>query len=721
MHSRPACCHRAVLPRLRGPALLIALTAALLLGPVPQAQAQAEQRLFLPLLLRKGQPERPVDRPTRTPLPGATATSPVIEPTPTRAGQPSATPGGTQPSATPPSPTAAPPSPTTGAASRLLPGWRHLTDPNLVLDLAVDGNSGDIWSAARYGGAGRWQVNGGLLGRLGLAEGLGSPAVERLALGQGGQLWLGGTDGRLSLRRTDGTWQVFGAAEGLGSGGIQGLAEAGDGTLWLIQEDRLLRRAVDGRWERISLPPEGRSLKALSLGGDGRLWITAPNAVLERSASGQWTVHSLVGLGLDIAVSPQGAVAVATVATLHLRRAGSGAAWETIGLGQSGLDALPLAVAFDAGGRLLLGTDDGPRRLEADGTWTHWGGEGVATGTFCFSVAAGPGGRVLAGTALGILVMDGPRADLLQQAAAPVEQVSRMAFEADGAAWMALPRRGIARLAPDGGLLLEGQAGGLGTDAVWDLALDGDTLWVATADRGLVRRTPKGAWTSFGRQEGLAADEVSTVHVDAIGQVWAGHLRGLPLPGEPLGGLSLRRLDGSWTQFTTANGLADNSVRAIASDSMGRLWVASFDKGLSLRDEGGAWSVFDRASGALPSDTVQALAVTPDGTVYAGTPVGLAIRDAAFGSWRVLVRAEGLPSDDISALYREADGRIWIGTADGAAVLTPQGQVLAYPVLDGGLLPGRLTAMAVAPDGSAWLAAQGAGMAILGGAWRTDR
>ena len=195
---------------------------------------------------------------------------------------------------------------------------------------------------------------------------------------------------------------------------------------------------------------------------------------------------------------------------------------------------------------------------------------------------------------------------------------------------------------------------------------------------------------------------------------------GIPLPGEPVGGLSLRRLDGGWTVFTTANGLADNFVRAIASDAAGNLWVASYDKGLSRRDGSGAWTVFDMAAGALASNTVQALAVAPDGTVYAGTAAGLAIRSVA-GLWRNLDQTDGLPAAAISSLHREADGRLWIGTAEGVAVLAPDGRLTTYLPQDGALLPGTIGAMAVDPSGAPWLASHGAGIAVLDAAWRTDR
>ena len=684
-------------------AVLLAIAAAPSAGGESRtARAESMARIYLPLMLKKARPEPPFDLPTRTPGAGASATPIPVEPTPTLAG-PSVT--ATSQGATP----------TPGAVSRMLPGWRHVTNPNLTLDLAVDPVSGEIWSAVRFAGAVRWNVDLGLTSRLGLADGLGSAAVDHVAVGTQGQIWLAGTDGRLSQRLSDGRWQVFGPAHGLAAGAIHALAAAPGGGLWLGQDDRLLRLHPDGRWERIILPPGSVSLRGLAAGADGRVYLAVPGQLLERATDGRWTAQPLNGLGLDVAVAPSGALAVATLAELHLKLPGR--SWETFSLSLANLDALPLAVAFDAGGRPVLGTDDGPRRLEADGRWTRWPG---AAGVFCYTVAVDPEGRIVAGTADGLLVID--QAAVRRQAitALPGDSVSRIAFDAAGGAWLALPRRGLARLAPDGGWEIHGAGSALGSDAVWDLALQDGTLWVATADRGLRRRDAAGTWTGFTVLDGLGADEVTTLHLDAIGQVWAGHLKGLPLPGEPVGGLSLRRLDGSWSVFTTANGLADNSVRALASDAAGNLWAASYDKGLSLRDSSGAWTVFDVANGALSSNLMQALAVAPDGTVYAGTAAGLAIRSTA-GLWRTLDQTDGLPDDSVTSLVREADGRLWIGTPEGAAVLAPDGRLTVYRPQDGGLLPGTIGAMAVDAGGAPWLASQGAGIAILDAAWRTDR
>jgi hypothetical protein len=54
-------------------------------------------------------------------------------------------------------------------------------------------------------------------------------------------------------------------------------------------------------------------------------------------------------------------------------------------------------------------------------------------------------------------------------------------------------------------------------------------------------------------------------------------------------------------------------------------------------------------------------------------------------------------------------------------VLRPDGSLSSYLPRDGALLPGAITAMAVDAGGAPWLASQGAGIAVLEAARRTDR
>ena len=64
---------------------------------------------------------------------------------------------------------------------------------------------------------------------------------------------------------------------------------------------------------------------------------------------------------------------------------------------------------------------------------------------------------------------------------------------------------------------------------------------------------------------------VSAIAIDSTGNKWLGTIGG--------GGVS--KFDGTtWTTYTTANGLASNTVRAIATDSAGNKWFST-DAGVS--------------------------------------------------------------------------------------------------------------------------------------------
>ena len=133
--------------------------------------------------------------------------------------------------------------------------------------------------------------------------------------------------------------------------------------------------------------------------------------------------------------------------------------------------------------------------------------------------------------------------------------------------------------------------------AIWG---DGkSTFWFGT-EGGLSRYDGK-EWTTFG--EGLPDDQVTALWGDEEGVLWVGTEGGLAqFDGEtwttysdaPVGG-SIHVIRGdasgvlwvgaengahvydgqSWTTYTTADGLADNDVRAIWQDTSGSLWLGT--------------------------------------------------------------------------------------------------------------------------------------------------
>jgi ligand-binding sensor domain-containing protein len=78
------------------------------------------------------------------------------------------------------------------------------------------------------------------------------------------------------------------------------------------------------------------------------------------------------------------------------------------------------------------------------------------------------------------------------------------------------------------------------------------------------------------------------------------------------------RFDGqAWITYTAADGLASNTVRAIAVAPDGALWFGTEGGGVS-RFDGEAWNTYATVDG-LASNSVLAIAFAPDGAVWFGT------------------------------------------------------------------------------------------------------
>jgi ligand-binding sensor domain-containing protein len=72
----------------------------------------------------------------------------------------------------------------------------------------------------------------------------------------------------------------------------------------------------------------------------------------------------------------------------------------------------------------------------------------------------------------------------------------------------------------------------------------------------------------------------------------------------------------NWTNYTVANGLADNEVRAIAVEETGQVWFAT-RSGVSEFD-GQSWTTYTTAADSLASNYVQTVAVDRAGGKWFG-------------------------------------------------------------------------------------------------------
>lgn len=116
--------------------------------------------------------------------------------------------------------------------------------------------------------------------------------------------------------------------------------------------------------------------------------------------------------------------------------------------------------------------------------------------------------------------------------------------------------------------------------------------------------------------------------------------------------------------WTSADGLAQNHVDAVARDRQGYLWVSTW-AGL-CRFNGREFVTFNPVNTpALRSETFSDLLCDRDGEVWAASKRGLyRVRDSQFDFFGT---QQGLPSEEITSIAEGPDGHKWLATTGGLA------------------------------------------------------
>ena len=122
---------------------------------------------------------------------------------------------------------------------------------------------------------------------------------------------------------------------------------------------------------------------------------------------------------------------------------------------------------------------------------------------------------------------------------------------------------------------------------------------------------------------------------------------------------------GTWTLYTTADGLPSDQVSDIQTDSQGNLWV-SFPGYGAAKFDNNSWTYFRAAASPLLNDGVNCVAETADGRIVFGTLDGLSIL-ASGNVWSSYVD----PTDgmDVTVIKVASNGWIWVGTRENGFYL----------------------------------------------------
>jgi ligand-binding sensor domain-containing protein/signal transduction histidine kinase len=217
--------------------------------------------------------------------------------------------------------------------------------------------------------------------------------------------------------------------------------------------------------------------------------------------------------------------------------------------------------------------------------------------------------------------------------------------------------------------------------------------WIGFEHGGLYSGNANHFERSVGGSDLNFPNLISSVCIGADSDLWLG------TPGA-----GLYRVRGQRAiQYTTADGLSDNTILAVASER-GTVWASTLSGGLHrFADE--KLASFGRNSG-LPGKPITVIVPARAGGLWLGTEGGGVLRGDQ-GQFRKLRETEVLDGKAIHALLEDVDGRLWLGIEGGRLGCVADGRFQSWEAASGGQA-NSISGILTDDGGNLWLGMNGA-------------
>ena len=154
----------------------------------------------------------------------------------------------------------------------------------------------------------------------------------------------------------------------------------------------------------------------------------------------------------------------------------------------------------------------------------------------------------------------------------------------------------------------------------------------------------------------------------------------------------------TFTNYTTDDGLINNSVNCLWVNSNDELWFGT-QEGISHFD-GTTWTNYDTdSSPELVNNTIFAIFTDNEDNLWVGTDFGVNKFDGT--SWTTYTEDDGLADNRIKYINQSADGRMWFANNDGLSIL--DGDAWTSYTADDGISFGGINFVTFANNGNALL------------------
>ncbi len=461
------------------------------------------------------------------------------------------------------------------------------------------------------------------------------------------------------------------------------------------------------RWQTY---PSLNDVRGLAFAPDGALWAAIIGGVVRWDLASDTFTHYDIADGLPselvnrVLVTDNGEVWAALSGGVSRF---NGAAWTTY----TRADGLPAdmvyALAAAPDGTIWAGTEGGLAHYDG-ATWTSYTTTDGLPDALAWSVGVDTQGVVWASTHDGGVACYDPQRDAwTTHNTFPYPNARVLAVAPDGIPWLHIGYDNVYRF--------DGEAWNVAyeTNGQWvcDIAFAADgTPWVATCGGthagGVGLAYAEGdIWRYVTTADGLPDNTVTAVAISPAGVIAAGTAQGIGV-----------YRNGRWRTLRRGPTLRVITTVAAGPDAV---WFGFGNNdfhaagGGVARFDGVNWQYLTYPPNFPVSVNVRVLAFAPDGTLWTGGGCGVARFDGS--TWTPVVTCDAL-SGDVLAIAFDSQDAVWIATYFALYRLA-DGELTSYPGW-------TATAMTVGPDDAVWVGLSpivGGGLVHFDGAtWTTD-
>lgn len=470
----------------------------------------------------------------------------------------------------------------------------------------------------------------------------GLPGSEVISITQtkDGYLWIGTLYG---LVRFDGNqFTVFNQANtpALDSDRIVFLFEDSASNLWVGTDSGGLLAIKNGVVKNFGAPAGGGKITFAQEQSSGDVLFTASTGIVSYHDGKINFAPRVVAPSLSRTFIPSKAGGIWQIFGNTVQRWNNNRVEKKFGILPWG-NAVVTAALEDEKTNLIVGTHGaGIFWLNADGQWQNVSTNQGLSSIYVLSLCMDDEGNLWVGTDGGGL--DRIRPEIFNSPEnLPTRDAQSLSPDANGGFWVAFNAAGITHWRKDGPI--QNFAIGQALNAWTVLVTERQQIWAGTRDEGLFH-LEEDHFVPI-QDARIRGSQIFALFESRDGQIWAGTPRGLG------------NFDGQkWNLFTTRDGLSENSVRAIAQDATGTIWIGTENYGLNIFKDGKISPV----STTSIVDNISCLYADTNGALWAGT-FGHGLARLKDGKWKTISSKDGLASDSISYIFQN-DGNFWIGS-----------------------------------------------------------